>query len=92
VCSTHLNNLSIASAEAGDHSRAVDLAREALGLAVAVGDRHRQAALHDRLADLHHATGRPAESQVELTEAASLFSTLRGTEDWEPELWLFTRW
>ena len=87
-----LNNLSAAVARNGHPAQAVDLAREALGLAVAAGDRHRQAALHDRLADLHHAAGEAGESERELTEAAGLFARMRGPDDWEPELWAFTRW
>lgn len=87
-----LNNLSDRLARTGDLEAAMTLAREALGLAVEVGDRHRQAALHDRLAGLHKTAGELQESQVELLEAAEIFASLTGPDVWEPELWRLVQW
>jgi hypothetical protein len=47
-----LNNLALATAFGGDPEGAQMLFEEALGLCVAQGDRHREAALHNNLADL----------------------------------------
>lgn len=88
-----LNNLSIVVERAGDRSRALQLAHEALELATRSGDRHRQAALHNRLADIHHADGDEEASRRALTEAVRLFKEV-GSEPgtWEPEVWLLTQW
>jgi hypothetical protein len=53
-----LNNLALVAREAGDLNRALSLTEEALALRAAEGDRHREAALENNLADLHHAAGR----------------------------------
>ncbi len=62
-------------------------------MAAAVGDRHRQAALHSRLADVHHAAGSETASMKELEKSVALFSKM-GTEPGqiEPEVWMLTRW
>lgn len=88
-----LNNLSHVAEHAGDTARALEFAREALALAVRAGDRHRQAALHNRLADLHHRLGDDEDSHRELMQAVAMFRDI-GTEPgaWEPEVWLLTRW
>ncbi len=87
-----LNNLSDRVGRAGDLDTALALAREALTLAVDVGDRHRQAALHDRLAGLHKAAGELQESQAESLEAIEIFASLTGPDAWEPELWRLVQW
>ena len=53
-----LNNLALAQRARGEHGRAIELTREALALCAAQGDRHREAALRNNLADLLHAAGR----------------------------------
>ena len=84
-----LNNLA-----AGESDEAVAMAREALGLATELGDRHLMAALNNTLADALHADGDAVASRVALTEAVSLFSeiTAEGDEPWVPEVWLLTEW
>ena len=86
-----LNNLAVAVPEAAE---AVALAREALGLAIASGDRHLMAALHNTLADTLHRTGDETGSRQALTQAVTLFSaiTTADSEPWVPEVWLLTEW
>ena len=52
-----LNNLSLTYADTGDLERAIEFAGQALDLCTNLGDRHREAALHNNLADLYHAAG-----------------------------------
>ena len=54
-----LNNLALVERAAGNLAEALELTREALALCAAQGDRHREAALHNNLADLLHAAGEP---------------------------------
>ncbi len=64
---------------------------EAVVIAERTGNRHREAALHNHLADIHHRAGRDDEANLELTKAVTLFSGI-GTGDWQPEVWLLSRW
>ncbi len=50
-----LNNLALAERDAGELDRALELTGAARKLCAAYGDRHREAALENNLADLHHA-------------------------------------
>lgn len=86
-----LNSLAFASVRLGAEGRAMGLVEEAIVLARRVGDRHREAALLNHLADIHHRAGREAESQAALTDAVRLFAGLE-TGSWEPEVWLLTTW
>lgn len=85
-----LNALGYSWAQSDD-----DLARryveEALQIARDIGDRHREAALWNHLADLHHRAGRTEEAEKCLTEAVKLFVEVEPGA-WEPEVWLLTRW
>lgn len=85
-----LNNL--AGSVAPDE--AVALAREALQIAVEIGDRHLMAVLHNTLADALHASGEDAASMASLTDAVALFTEIIGHPDdpWTPEVWLLTEW
>jgi len=46
----------------------------ALTLCATLGDRHRQAALHNHLADLLHGAGRDEEAMAHLKQAVKLFA------------------
>ncbi len=88
-----LHALSLAVESAGDLAGAVRLAQETLEVAVGVGDRHRQAAILSRLADLHRALGAHDQSREHLTESVRLFAEIGGDgDDLEPEIWMLTRW
>jgi tetratricopeptide (TPR) repeat protein len=56
--------------------RAVDLAGQALALCQKRGDRHREAALHNNLADLLHRLGREDQSMDQLKQAVIIFAEI----------------
>ncbi len=88
-----LNNLPLARAESSGLAQAITLAEQALALGVAMGDRHREAALHNNLADLLHAAGRSEEAMAQLKQAVVIFAEI-GVEagDAGPEIWKLTEW
>ena len=88
-----LNNLAVTAIEAGDAPTAVTRTRQALELAMDLGDRHLMAALHNNLADALHLAAESDEAMTALTEAVRLFVDVRsGTGTWEPDVWLLTEW
>jgi tetratricopeptide (TPR) repeat protein len=88
-----LNTLALVEAEAGDLGAAERLMRDALERCERQGDRHRQAALENNLADLLHAQGREAESMAHLKRAVSLFAEIGGRPgELEPEVWKLVEW
>jgi DNA-binding SARP family transcriptional activator/Flp pilus assembly protein TadD len=86
-----LNNKALLLAENRDTGRSIELLEEAIGIAERTGHRHREAALWNHLADLHHRDGREDEARQSLTTAVSLFADIDSGE-LEPELWLLSRW
>jgi DNA-binding SARP family transcriptional activator/tetratricopeptide (TPR) repeat protein/plasmid stability protein len=86
-----LNNKAHLLAEIGNTGAAIRLIEEAIEIASKTGYRHREAALRNHLADLHHRAGDTAKEQQALTEAVTLFAGIEAGE-WEPELWLLSRW
>jgi DNA-binding SARP family transcriptional activator/tetratricopeptide (TPR) repeat protein len=86
-----LNNRALLLSSAGQDDAAVDLIEEAVAIATRTGNRHREAALHNHLADLHHRAGREPEAEEELMRAVSLFADV-DTGDPEPEVWLLRQW
>ncbi len=86
-----LNNRALLVAENGNADEAVELVEEAIAIAERTGHRHREAALWNHLADLHHRAGRESDAQDALTRAVSLFADI-DAGDMEPELWLLARW
>lgn len=86
-----LNNKAHLLAGSGDYEGAKALVEEAIEIARHTGHPHRQAALHNHLADLHHQSGNSAEAELELTNAVSLFADIDAGA-WEPELWLLRHW
>ena len=88
-----LNTLALVCADAGERSRAIALTQEALHLCEHQGDRHRQAALENNLADLLQATGRPTEAMDHLRRAVTLFAEIGGRPgELEPEIWKLVEW
>ena len=69
------------------------LTRQALELCVAVGDRHREAALHNNLADLLHDAGAEEQAMEELKRAVGAFADI-GTDEEERDagIWRLVRW
>lgn len=94
-----LNNLALLHADLAQYDRAIDLTRQALDLCVRLGDRHRQADLHNNLADFYHAAGDGEQAMVQLKRAVSLFAEIGGTlgpclagPRPNPEIWMLTEW
>ncbi|MFP3883443.1 MAG: tetratricopeptide repeat protein [Actinomycetota bacterium] len=86
-----LNNRAHLLSKSGDLDEAVALVEEAIAIAKRTGHRHREAALRNHLADLHHLAGRKEEAEQALTTAVGLFAGV-GAGDWEPEVWLLRQW
>jgi hypothetical protein len=59
---------------------------------VALGDRHREAALRNHLADLLHAAGRGEEAMAELKAAVTIFAEVGEEGKLEPEIWKLSEW
>jgi tetratricopeptide (TPR) repeat protein len=88
-----LNSLALVEAEGGDPGRAESLIRDALARCERQGDRHRQAALENSLADVLHAQGRPDESMEHLKRAVALFAEIGGEPgELAPEIWKLVEW
>jgi tetratricopeptide (TPR) repeat protein len=85
-----LNNLALAHLRSGDLDRALIYARDALEQSEALGDRHREAALHNNLADVLQALGKHEEAMRHLKRSATLFSEIGGAR--EPEVWKLVEW
>jgi hypothetical protein len=66
---------------------------EALALCRSVGDRHREAALLNNMADLLYAAGRADQAMSRLTESVAIYAEI-GKErgEWQPEIWKLTEW
>jgi DNA-binding SARP family transcriptional activator len=85
-----LNNLALAHVRSGHLDRALTYARDALEQSEALGDRHREAALHNNLADVLQALGLREEAMRHLKRSATLFSEIGGAR--EPEVWKLVEW
>ena len=88
-----LNNLALDHANEGELSQAEALLRQALELCTAQGDRHRQAALRNNLADVLHKAGRRDGAMEELKHAATAFAAI-GSDAGElyPGVWSLVEW
>jgi len=71
----------------------VILTQDALALCVSQGDRHREAALHNNLADLFHAAGNSEAAMSHLKQAVSIYAEI-GVEAGavRPEIWKLAEW
>lgn len=88
-----LQNLAFVCWHDDDIDEARRLTREALDLCVAQGDRHREAALHNMMADLLHAAGAGEEAMAHLKRAVAIYAEIgvdAGTV--RPEVWKLTEW
>jgi DNA-binding SARP family transcriptional activator len=88
-----LNNQAQVYGDQEDWTKALQLVQSALALCVQQGDRHRQAALLNHLADLYHAAGQPEPAMENLKKAVVLFSEVgRQAGPQPPEIWMLTEW
>ncbi len=88
-----LNNLALVYGASSKIEQAVALAETALALCAAQGDRHREAALHNNLADLLHAAGQAEKAMLHLKQAVSIYAEIgveAGTV--QPEIWKLVEW
>lgn len=88
-----LQNFSILQRRMGDIESARRLTTEALALNGSFGDRHRDAALHNTMADLLHAQGKDEDAMRHLKEAVAIYAEI-GVEAGQlrPEVWKLTEW
>ncbi len=86
-----LNGLARAMSRSGEFRAALPLVQEAVELAAKIGDRHRQAALLNHQADLHHHLAETRQAEHLVTESVRLFAEIE-PDAWEPEIWLLTGW
>lgn len=86
-----LNNKAYVLGQTGQPDVGIGLVEEAIEIAHRTGHRHREAALLDHLADLHHQAGRTSEAEQAVAQAVALFADV-DAGSWEPELWLLARW
>lgn len=88
-----MNNLALTEADLGDLDTAIDRAREAVALVVRRGDRHREAALRNNLADLLHRAGREDEAMAALKDAVVIFADIgQDRHRLRPEIWKLVEW
>jgi DNA-binding SARP family transcriptional activator/predicted ATPase len=88
-----LNNLALACERAHDRDRAIELTERALRLCSEQGDRHREAALNNNLADLLHRSGRQDDSMIHLKQAVTIFAEIGADEGgMQPEVWKLVEW
>jgi hypothetical protein len=74
-------------------STALALTEEALRACARHGDRHREAALENNLADLHHAAGHAEAAMAHLKRAVAIFADVGADEDARlPEVWQLVSW
>jgi tetratricopeptide (TPR) repeat protein len=88
-----LQNLAFVCWHDEEIEEALHLTREALDLCVAQGDRHREAALHNTLADLLHARGVREEATAHVRQAVTIYAEI-GVDAGalRPEVWKLTEW
>jgi tetratricopeptide (TPR) repeat protein len=88
-----LNNLALVCKERGAMERACVLTETALALCVSQGDLHREAALHNNLADLLHTLGRHEDAMSHLKQAVTIYAEI-GVEAGmvQPEIWKLAEW
>ena len=88
-----LNNLALTYRATNELKVAADLTRRALALVGLEGDRHREAALHNNLADLLQKDLRTDEAMEHLKQAVTIFAEV-GNENGEmlPEIWKLVEW
>ena len=88
-----LNNLALARWDGGETDGAIELVEGALSLCKSLGDRHREAALHNSMSDLLHAAGHPDAAMGHLKQAVAIFAEI-GEEagTMQPEIWKLVEW
>lgn len=66
---------------------------EALAQVVRMGDRHREAALHNTLADLYHVCGQDDQAMAKLKQAVVIFSEIGSDVGADSAgIWMLREW
>lgn len=88
-----MNNLARVYLELDRLEEAIDINEQALKLCIQIGDRHREAALRNNLADLFHAAGDKEQAMAYLKQAVKIFSEI-GVDagGMNPEIWKLVEW
>ncbi len=74
-------------------SSPIELTQTALDLCQAQGDRYRQAALHNNLANLLHQAGQSEQAMEHLKQAVAIFADIgEETGALQPEIWKLVEW
>jgi tetratricopeptide (TPR) repeat protein len=87
-----LNNLALVCRDNHEIERAIQLSETALTLCAALGDRHREAALHNNLADLFHALAQSEPAMAHLKQAVAIFAEIGEVSGMQPEIWKLVEW
>ena len=88
-----MNNLALVYGGLGEVDKAIELGDKALKLCATLGDRHREAAIHNNLSDLLHDAGRSPEAMSHLEAAVTLFAEVGAEEGrLQPEIWKLVEW
>lgn len=93
-----LNAGALAHVAAGEPALALQPLQRALELCMRQGDRHREAALHNSLADVYHLMGDGERAMDHLKQAVAIFASIGGAPGEaspgavNPEIWKLTEW
>jgi DNA-binding SARP family transcriptional activator len=88
-----MNNLALLMVDQDDMKHALDLAHAALMICRKIGDRHREAALLNTLADISHHAGQVDQSMEYLKQAVAIFAEIgQNPTTLQPEIWKLTEW
>jgi hypothetical protein len=93
VLAAALNSLALVHADDNNPATALQLIQEALAQVVRIGDRHREAALRNTLADLLHAGRETEQAMEQLKQAVVIFSEIGSEAGGEnAEIWMLREW
>ncbi len=88
-----LNNLALVQATRANLGAAARCLDEALEHCLTLGDRHREAALHNNRADVLHRLGRPDEAMAALRQSVAIYAEIgRDGDQWQPGVWKLREW
>ena len=88
-----LNNLALVERRAERNEEAIELTRQALEACRRLGDRHREAALENNLADLFNDIGDRAAAMDHLKRATAIFAEVGSDPHGPlPEVWKLVEW
>jgi tetratricopeptide (TPR) repeat protein len=89
-----LNNLARVYAESEQIEEAIHLTGQALEICQQRGDHHREAALHNNLADLYHSSGQEETAMQHLRKSVVMMAEIGGEPlgEPQPEIWKLVEW